>query len=99
MGGGLGSVPCTPCTDTAAGELGSHQSRLGPRYRCRMRGSGHPPPSDVGVPGRSTWHRRSVSRGCPDPVPPYSKVLTLGGRLAPPSPTIIKALQGRYPDL
>jgi hypothetical protein len=32
-------------------------------------------------------------------VPPYSKVLTPGGRLAPSSPTITEALQARYPDL
>src|SRR3954471_24098768 len=88
-----------PCTDTAAGELGSHQSRLGPRYRCRMRGSEYPPASDAGVPARSTWHPRSARRGCPDRVPPYSRVLTQGGRLAPASPTITELLQARYPDL
>src|SRR3954468_8132256 len=88
-----------PCTDTAAGELGSHQSRLGPRDRNRRRGSGHPPASDAGVPGRSTWHRRSVPRGGPDPVPPYWRVLAQGGRLAPSPPTITEAPQARYPDL
>src|SRR3954453_9903445 len=88
-----------PCTDTAAGGLGSHQSRLGPRHRNRRRGSGHPPASDAGVPGRSTWHRRSVPRGCPDPVPPYWRVLAQGGRLAPSPPTITEAPQARYPDL
>src|SRR3954453_10538368 len=88
-----------PCTDTAAGELGSHQSRLGPPYHCRRRGSGRPPASDAGVPGRSTWHHRSVPRGDPDPLPPYWRVLTQGGRLAPSSPTLTEALQARYPDL
>ena len=34
-----------------------------------------------------------------NPVPPYWRVLTQGGQLAPSSPTITKALQAGYPDL
>src|SRR5215213_1557964 len=53
------------CTGTAAGELGSRQSRLGPRCRCRRQDNAPPPANAADAPGQSTWPPLPVSPRLP----------------------------------